>query len=477
MVPDAPVLTATAGFQQITVSWPAVTGATRYELWAWLGSWSQLDGGTLTATSHVHDGLSTGRTYYYQGRAVNSAGVMSAWSAQVSATVLSTPNISAPTSVSAARGDQKVTLSWTAATAPAGQTIASYEYRHAASGETLPATWTNVGNVLTKEVGSLTNGTTYSFELRAVSNTGATGNAGSASATPATVPGSPTLTATAADNDKIVLTWTAPASDGGAAISSYRIERQNTDGSWTTQTSRPGSVLTWTATSLARATSYTYRIFAVNNVGDSDWTSSSARTLANAITTPNAPVAVSATGASGSIMLTWSPPVFNGGSAVTKYQYRYKRVTAPAGGWTGWTDATTPAEITGLAGAVEYDVELVAVNIRGRGDAFEATVLTLATAPTGVPSITVSMQTDSGASDRQQIRVEWNTVDADGGADIAGYEIQWKTDDDDDYECGYSDDRIDDLAATPSASSISLPKLSNAAPGYGKDLHLPPSRL
>ena len=202
MVPDEPVLTATAGFQQITVSWPAVTGAERYELWAWLGSWSQLDGGTLTDTSHVHTGLSTGRTYYYQGRAVNSAGVMSAWSALVSTTVLSTPNISAPTSVSAARGDQKVTLSWTAATAPAGQTIASYEYRHAASGETLPATWTNVGNVLTKEVGSLTNGTTYSFEVRAVSNTGATGNAGSASATPATVPGSPTLTATAADNDR-----------------------------------------------------------------------------------------------------------------------------------------------------------------------------------------------------------------------------------------------------------------------------------
>ena len=55
MVPDEPVLTATAGFQQIEVSWPAVDGAERYELWAWDGAWTQLDGGTLTATSHVHD--------------------------------------------------------------------------------------------------------------------------------------------------------------------------------------------------------------------------------------------------------------------------------------------------------------------------------------------------------------------------------------------------------------------------------------
>ena len=38
MVPDEPVLTATAGFQQITVSWPAVDGAERYELWAWDGN-------------------------------------------------------------------------------------------------------------------------------------------------------------------------------------------------------------------------------------------------------------------------------------------------------------------------------------------------------------------------------------------------------------------------------------------------------
>ena len=147
MVPDEPVLTATAGYQQITVSWPAVTGATRYELWAWLGSWSQLDGGTLTATSHVHTGLSTGRTYYYQGRAVNSAGVMSAWSAQVSATVLSAPNISAPTSLSAARGNEEVTLTWSAPSRLAGQTIASYQYRHRDVRRHLDQTsWTNAGN-------------------------------------------------------------------------------------------------------------------------------------------------------------------------------------------------------------------------------------------------------------------------------------------------------------------------------------------
>ena len=236
----------------------------------------------------MHTGLSTGRTYYYQGRAVDSAGVMSAWSEQVSAEVLSTPNIAAPT-LSAARGDQKVTLSWTAATAPAGQTIARYEYRYAASGETLPTNWIPVGNVLTTEVGSLTNGTTYNFELRAVSNTGATGNAGSASATTATVPGAPTLEATATHNS-VTLTWTAPSDNGGADISSYRIERENDDATWSTMTTVPSSRLTWTNTGRANSIEYTYRIFAINLVGDSDWTSASVVTLAQAPTVPSVPI-------------------------------------------------------------------------------------------------------------------------------------------------------------------------------------------
>ena len=276
MAPDPPVLTATPGYLQNEISWPAVTGAVSYELWAWDGAWTQLldNGAAITGTSYTHTGL-TARTYYYQGRAVDSEGTMSAWSAQVSAAALSSPTIAAP-ALTATRGNGVVTLSWTAATASSGQTIARYEYRYAASSANLPDTWTNVGNVLTVDVTSLTNGTTYNFELRAISSTGATSFAASDSATPSTVPDAPTLTATAG-YQHIVLSWTAP-SDNGAAITSYRIERENDDGSWTSTggNTLPGTVLTWSPGGLTNATEYTYRIFAVNVAGDSDWTSASA---------------------------------------------------------------------------------------------------------------------------------------------------------------------------------------------------------
>ena len=274
--PARPVLTATAGYLQNVVTWPAVSGATSYLVFAWDGSWDE--GTPETGTTHTDTDLTAGRTIYYEARAVNANGVMSAFSRQVSAVVLSSPNISEPT-LSAARGDQKVTLTWTASTAPAGQSIARYEYRHAASGETLPTTWVPVGNVLTTEVGSLTNGTTYNFEVQAVSNTGATGNPGTASATPSTVPNAPTLTATEGYR-LVTLSWDAPANNG-AAITRYHIEILNTQNNWVSETSVPGSATSYTDRSLSDSTVYTYRVIAENVAGRSSASNSAdATTLA-----------------------------------------------------------------------------------------------------------------------------------------------------------------------------------------------------
>ena len=258
----------------------------------------------LIATSYTHTGLTTGRTYYYQGRAVDSAGVMSAWSAQVSAEVLSSPNIPAPT-LTAAIGDEQVTLTWTAATAPAGQTIASYEYRYRESGGTFADSWTNVGNVLTVNVTGLTNGTTYNFELRAVSDTAATGGTASATQKAASVPGAPTLTAEALNYGRIELSWTAPAENGGDDIDSYRLEIVNSQGQWVTEATLPSSRTTYTDSGLTRATEYLYRIHARNAAGEGPAGSASAVTLANQPGVPAAPVVDTPVAGSGKVTLSW----------------------------------------------------------------------------------------------------------------------------------------------------------------------------
>ena len=78
------------------ISWTAVSGADRYELWEWwdfyLG-WQRLER-NLHGVSYSRLGLTPGRTYYYAVRAVDSNGVGGAWSNQPSATA---PEVAIPT--------------------------------------------------------------------------------------------------------------------------------------------------------------------------------------------------------------------------------------------------------------------------------------------------------------------------------------------------------------------------------------------
>ena len=85
---DAPALTAEAGESAIELSWTAVSGAARYELWAWstVGGWHRLDEGNLTGTSFRHGEVTAGTENHYAIRATAPDGAASAWSALASLT-------------------------------------------------------------------------------------------------------------------------------------------------------------------------------------------------------------------------------------------------------------------------------------------------------------------------------------------------------------------------------------------------------
>ena len=86
---SAPELSVQAIAGAVEVSWQEVNGAVRYELWVWTlaDAQQQLDDGSLTATTFTHDDLEVGATYHYTARAIDAAGVPSAWSPYVSTTV------------------------------------------------------------------------------------------------------------------------------------------------------------------------------------------------------------------------------------------------------------------------------------------------------------------------------------------------------------------------------------------------------
>ena len=251
-----------------------------------------------------------------------------------------------------------------------------------------------------------------------------------------TAPGAPTIGTATAGNAQASVSFTAPASDGGTAITSY------------TATSNPGGFTgscassPCTVTGLTNGTAYTFTVTATNAVGTGTAsaasnsvtpkgsqtitfnnpgtqnfgttptltatatsgltvTFSSATTGVCTITSggqltfiamgtctimadqagngaylaattvqqsfavmavvPGAPVIGAALSGDAQASVSFTPPVFDGGGAITAYT-----ATSSPGGFTG-TCAASPCVVTGLANGTAYSFTVTATNVSGTG--------------------------------------------------------------------------------------------------------------
>ncbi len=261
--PGAPgSLSATPGDGQVTLTWTAAaakgSAITKYQYQQDGGAWQDILGSSDTTTTV--GGLTNGTLYAFKVRAVNGAGAGEA-SGSVSATA-GTPG--APASLSAKRGDQQVTLTWTAAAAN-GSAITKYQYQQDGG------SWIDIAGspATTTAVGGLTNGTLYTFKVRAVNGAGEGEASDSASATPIPKPAAPTgLSATPGDR-QVTLSWTDP---GDPTITKwrYRIVRTGQGGSaeWRDVPGSTATTTSYVVPDLTNGTEYRFRILAVNDAGE-----------------------------------------------------------------------------------------------------------------------------------------------------------------------------------------------------------------
>jgi fibronectin type 3 domain-containing protein len=277
-VPAAPnALTATAGNQQVSLTWTASSGAASYHVKRAtnsVGPYTQA--GSATATSYSDTGLANGTNYFYVVSALNTSGE-SGNSNQVSATpslpasVLPVP--AAPTALTATAGNQQVNLSWTASS---GAT--SYHVKRATTsggpytqvGSPTATTYTDIG---------LTNGTKYFYVVSALNASGESMNSGQASSTPASpssVPAAPTALTATAGNQQASLSWTASSGATG-----YHVKRATVSGGPYSQVGAPSSN-SYVNTALANGTTYFYVVSALNANGESANSSQASATPSSA---------------------------------------------------------------------------------------------------------------------------------------------------------------------------------------------------
>ena len=181
------------------------------------------------------------------------------------------------------------------------------------------------------------------------------------------------------------VSWTAPSSDGGSAVTSYDLRYieaaadETVESNWTLVEevwATGGGTLRYTLTGLTGGTQYGLQVRAVNSGGDGPWSATDAATPGSTVTTPGASTVGAVTPGTGTLAVSWTAPSSDGGSAITDYDLRYIQTSADEtvdSNWTVvdgvWTTGGGMLQHTlrELTGGTQYDLQVRAVNAEGDG--------------------------------------------------------------------------------------------------------------
>ena len=421
-VPGTPTgVTATAGSSSITVGWTAPTSnggsaITGYNIYRGTASGQETLLGSVASTVHSYADTTavSGTTYYYQVAAVNAIGASSK-STEVKASItITAPSV--PGGVSATAGASSVTLSWTYS----GSSVTGFQVLRGTTsgGETLLST---VGSsVLTYTDSAVTAGVRYYYQVKAY-NTQSDSSASAEvsaiiTATPV-APAAPTGLTTTSSGSYALLTWTAPTSNGGSAITSYNIYRGTSAGSESTTAIGSSTTQTYTDSTVVSGKTYYYVVKAVNAVGTS---AASNEASYSGSSVPSAPTNLAASLTTGKITLTWTAPASSGSSAITGY-------TVLRGTSSALTDQASIASVTTTsftdltaAAGTTYYYTVKAVNAVGSSVASASVSIMVGTTVPGAP-IGLNAVGSNGV-----VTLTW-TAPANGGSAIIGYNIYRST--------------------------------------------------
>jgi fibronectin type 3 domain-containing protein len=309
----------------------------------------EVSGTTLTYTDPP---AGVGGLHTYTVTAVDTAGLEGP-PATDSVTLVPLP--SAPFSVSATAGNGAAQVSWSP---PAqGAPIIGYTVTSNPDGRTCIT-----AGATSCVVAGLGNGTPYTFTVTATNLVG-TGPASSASnsVTPLPVPGRPTSVSGTPGNATVAVTWTAPADAGSSSITGYTV------------TSSPGGktcpgtdgTIGCTVSGLTNGAPYTFTVTATSSTGTG--LPSDPSSAVTPRTRPDAPFGVKGLASNGSALVSWSSPLFTGGSPITAYD-----VVSTPENRTCHTAGTRSCAISGLTNRVSYSFKVTATNVAGTSDPSDA---------------------------------------------------------------------------------------------------------
>ena len=224
-----------------------------------------------------------------------------------------------------------------------------------------------------------------------------------------TAPDAPTSAAATGGDTQASVSFAAPASNGGSAITGYTVTSSPAGG----VDSNAGTTgLNHTITGLTNGVAYTFTVTATNTAGTS--VASVASNSVTPVTLPGAPTSATATGGNTQASVSFAAPASNGGSAITGYTV----TSSPAGGVDSNAGTTgLNHTITGLTNGVAYTFTVTATNAEGTS---VASVASNSVTPATVPDAPTSAAATGGNT---QASVSFAAPASNGGSAITGYTV------------------------------------------------------
>jgi len=227
------------------------------------------------------------------------------------------PSLGPPIGLTATPGAGQVQLDWTAPANDGGSPVDHYViYQNGTAVTTVTET--------TVVIDGLTNGVSYDFAVAANNSMGEGPASGTVSATPSampapqvTVPSAPEQLSATPGSGQVLLSWSEPASAGGASITGYVLY-------WSLNPhadfkSIPVQGTSFLHTGLQGGETYYYYVTAQNQVGEGEPSDQINVTMVDEAAVPSEPTNLTASVDGDEVKLTWDAPSDDGGSPVIEY--------------------------------------------------------------------------------------------------------------------------------------------------------------
>jgi hypothetical protein len=267
-------------------------------------------------------------------------------------------------------------------------------------------------------------GTRYTGNVTATNSVGTSTSTAFSFETAKTIPsGALDVNATLVGDNGSKVTWTAPESDGGAAIQNYTVSFVDEQGAVVDSKTVDASVLSTSFTGLAKNINYTINVVANNSVGAS-MASAAVLYVPSTLPSPAQNVTAELTDEQ-QITVNWAAPTDNGGNPVTGYVVNFyaNGSNTPAFSKTVGANELTAVltEADGVNAATNYTVKVAAVTSFGTSkvssSSNEVAVPKTPTKPAEVTAVKVTPDVNS-------VKVSFAEPTDNGGAAITGYTVK-----------------------------------------------------